>query len=313
MHAWPHRAARVRRRASTAAAAHPSRLCGALRGVATAHANRARHTRVSAARAGYAGTAPAIRDGRHRRVSPAIALGDVRGAPDTVYHHLSRKAFVLSFPARRAAIALAALLALTACGDSKPRHTAQPTPAAAVATAATAGTDASAATAAAGARTNATAALVASPTPGRQPAAAAARSTPAAAGPDPCVLVTQAEAEAVLGGPAGGPRTRRTALLSQCQYAPATPSADPDNTVTVQVFPSGGPTTWQLRRDTFRKTDPTVQAVVGVGDEAFWVGDQRALFVTSRGVIFAVRVPGGGPAALANAKALALKAVARLG
>ncbi|HZQ37974.1 MAG TPA: hypothetical protein VFD32_18745 [Dehalococcoidia bacterium] len=124
--------------------------------------------------------------------------------------------------------------------------------------------------------------------------------------------MTQAEAEAVLGGAAAGARRQRSALLDQCRYAPATPSADPTDAVTVQVFPGSGSAAWQLRRDTFRQTDRTVQPVAGVGDDAFWVGDQRALFVTSRGAIFDVRVPSG-PTALANAKALALKAAARLG
>ncbi len=221
--------------------------------------------------------------------------------------------------ARCATIALAALVvaSATACGDSKPRRVAPPTPAA-VAAAATTGAagDAPASSPAAPAPRStaaATATAATSPTPGRQPSSVAARATPAAAaGPDPCALVTQAEAEAVLAGPSGGPQRERTALLSQCQYATATPSGDAVNAVTVQVFPGSGPATWQLRRATFTKTDPTVQPVAGVGDEAFWVADQRALFVTSHGVIFDVRVPGSGPAALANAKALALKAVARL-
>jgi hypothetical protein len=117
----------------------------------------------------------------------------------------------------------------------------------------------------------------------------------------------------VLGLASAPARRQTTALLSQCQYAPATAGSDPTDAVTVQVLSGRGARIWQLRRDALTKTDPTVLSVLGVGDEAFWVGDQRALFVTSRGVIFDVRVPGSGPTALANAKALAQKVVARIG
>lgn len=217
--------------------------------------------------------------------------------------------------ASSAAIALtSALLALTAaCGDSKPSRPVQPTVVATAVAPATApaGTNATTVPPTIAARANPPAAPRVSPA---QATAAPSPATPAAGdGPDPCALVTQPEAEAVLGGASAAPRTQRTALLSQCQYAPAGPNDDPTDAVTVQIFPSSGPLTWPLRRDTFKKTNPTVQAVAGVGDEAFWVGDQSALFVTSRGVIFDVRVPGSGATALANAKALAQKAVARLG
>lgn len=230
------------------------------------------------------------------------------------------------FPASHAAVALAAAALIVlgaACSDSKPRPSVQITPAAAAAAPATASSGSDTldpaptatmqpgATAAPG--TGPAPARPASPAPIRQPTPAPARFSPAAAGgPDPCALVTQAEAEAVLGGASPGPHVRRTALLSQCQYALATAGDGPADAVTVQVFPGNGPLAWQLRRETFTKTNPTVQAVAGVGDAAFWVGDQSALFVTSRGAIFAVRVPGSGASALANAKALAIAAVGRL-
>jgi len=212
-----------------------------------------------------------------------------------------------------ALIAGAALLALTvACGDSKARPAASAgTPATTAAAASTPTVDVASATAVATARSATAPAANASAMPARQ--ASAIATTASAGGPDPCSLVTQPEAETVLGGASAGSRTQMTALLNQCQYAPAAPSADPTDAVTVQVFPGSDPLTWPLRRDTFKRTDPTVQTVTGVGDEAFWVGDQSALFVLRHGVVFDVRVPGSGAVALANARSLAQKAAGRVG
>ncbi|HLZ70587.1 MAG TPA: hypothetical protein VKV26_11870 [Dehalococcoidia bacterium] len=212
---------------------------------------------------------------------------------------------------------LAIMLApFVACGG-KPRTDPRPgTPATAAGAAARAPAHPLAPSASAAAAGAAAAAGKAA-TPGRRATAdpPATRVTAASGGgPDPCALVTQAEAEAVLGGASTGPSMLHTALLSQCRYAPAAPGGAAGDAVTVQVFPGDGARTWPLRRDTFKQTDPTAQSVTAVGDEALWVGDQRALFVLRHGVVFAVRVPtsGSAAAALDSAKSLAQEAIIRV-
>jgi hypothetical protein len=121
--------------------------------------------------------------------------------------------------------------------------------------------------------------------------------------PDPCALVTGADAEHVLGAPgkADRPKEANNQYVATCRYV--APRGEGVAVMTIMVHgPEAGRAGFRsLKEQPFESED-----VVGVGDEAFLMGE--TLYVLHEEVFFSI----GGDLALEQAKALAMKAIDRL-
>jgi hypothetical protein len=138
-------------------------------------------------------------------------------------------------------------------------------------------------------------------TAGVQPASGSAVST------DPCALVTGTEAEQAFGAsPAAQerPPEANNENLATCRY-----TAPKGNTVAVLVVMVPQAAVARQWFDGNRQQPLTNQAVTGVGDDAFWVGDLNTLYVLRGNVSFSI----GGDVTMDQARQLALTAVGRIG
>ena len=137
--------------------------------------------------------------------------------------------------------------------------------------------------------------------------AAAPKQSPTAAAVDPCALVTGAEAEQAFGAsPATQerPPEANNENLATCRY-----TAPKGNTVAVLVVMVPQSTVARPWFDNNRQQPLTNQAVTGVGDDAFWVGDLNTLYVLRGNASFSI----GGDVTMDQARQLAQTAVGRIG
>lgn len=122
------------------------------------------------------------------------------------------------------------------------------------------------------------------PTPGPAAAGSRAAAAQAAAQFDVCTLVTQVDAEAMLGAPVVSHESRQGA----CRYAAADGS-----TVGVDSPGSGNAAVSKIMFDSSRQMGPTVKDISGLGDAAFSSGSDDfccALYVLKGSTMFEVTV-----------------------
>ena len=124
---------------------------------------------------------------------------------------------------------------------------------------------------------------------------------------DPCTLLTAAEVEQVLGvatraGSASGADDKYVAL---CSYAGS--GADRYRMVTVGVSRQNGTVVFENAKR-LDEEGIAVEPVSGMGEDAFWVGDLRTLYVLKGGTNLTIE----GRMELDQAKALAAHAAERL-
>ena len=136
---------------------------------------------------------------------------------------------------------------------------------------------------------------------------AAGTATPGVGMPDPCGLVTEADALQALNAPISDtdrPIEANSEYLATCRYVAPRGAGVAVMTVMVHGPESGRAGFRSLREQPFE-----IEDVAGVGDGAFWIGDKLGtLYVIHGGVFFSI----GGDLALDQAKTLALKAIDRL-
>lgn len=147
----------------------------------------------------------------------------------------------------------------------------------------------------------------------------------AAAGParkiDPCALLTHADAQAALGGPVG--QLAMTSVLDDARNSSGDPAQcgygledDPSRSVRLEVRPmaDAGRARGVLESTRSVLAAAGVQDVPGLGDGAFWAGGAIHQLHLRKGSIEIVVTsdPGPGKDALAAAKSVAGKALARL-
>ena len=96
------------------------------------------------------------------------------------------------------------------------------------------------------------------------------------AGVDPCSLITQADAEAALGGKVEGPQKESGfGQFSQCQYTASGERVTDVRSATVQVHPVD----FMSKRKAFADAGEKIEPVAGIGDAAFWVPGYSFLYV----------------------------------
>ncbi|MGH8195923.1 MAG: hypothetical protein ACREQ8_16225 [Woeseiaceae bacterium] len=133
---------------------------------------------------------------------------------------------------------------------------------------------------------------------------AAETAAPTADIPDPCALVTGADAEQALGAPiseSDRPREANNEYLATCRYV-----APRGAGVAVMTIMVHGPESGRAGFRSLREQPFDIEDVAGVGDEAFRIAD--TLYVLQGEVFFSI----GGDLAPEQAKALAMKAIGRL-
>jgi len=129
-----------------------------------------------------------------------------------------------------------------------------------------------------------------------------AAKTAAAAGPDPCSLITQAEAAAALQGPVGAAQKGSGfGQFEQCQYLSAGERIADTGAVTIQVHPVD----LASKRKALKASGETAQAVQGIGDGAFWAPGQSSLYVGKNGLTFSFSATKSGVDAEAASRRLA--------
>jgi hypothetical protein len=125
--------------------------------------------------------------------------------------------------------------------------------------------------------------------------------------PDPCALVTDADAEQALGAPiseSDRPSEANSEYMATCRYV--APRGEGVAVMTIMVH---GHENAHAGFRTLREQPFEMEDVAGVGDEAFWMGDQLGtLYVLQGKVFFSI----GGDLALGQAKSLAMNAISRL-
>lgn len=124
--------------------------------------------------------------------------------------------------------------------------------------------------------------------------------------PDPCALVTDADAEQALGAPSESdrPREANSGYMATCRYVAPRGDGVAVMTIMVHGHESGRAGFRLLREQPFE-----IEDIAGVGDGAFWMGGQSGtLYVLHGEMFFSI----GGDLALEQAKALAMKVVDRL-
>jgi hypothetical protein len=123
--------------------------------------------------------------------------------------------------------------------------------------------------------------------------------------PDPCALVTDADAEQALGAPSESdrPSEANNEYLATCRYVAQRGEAVAVLTIMVHGQRNARGGFNMLKEQPFEMED-----VAGTGDEAFWIGDLGTLYVLQGEFVFSI----GGDVALEQAKALAMKAIQRL-
>jgi hypothetical protein len=125
--------------------------------------------------------------------------------------------------------------------------------------------------------------------------------------PDPCVLVTDADAAQALDAPiseSDRPSEANNEYMATCRYVAPRGEGVAVMTIMVHGHESGRAGFRSLREQPFE-----IEDVAGVGDEAFWIGDRLGtLYVLQGEVFFSI----GGDLALEQAKPLAMKAIDRL-
>lgn len=121
--------------------------------------------------------------------------------------------------------------------------------------------------------------------------------------PDPCALVTEADAEEALGAPiseSDRPREANNEYLATCRYV--APRGAGVAVMTIMVHGQSGRAGFSsLREQPFE-----IEDVAGVGDEAFRIAD--TLYVLQGEVFFSI----GGDLAPEQAKTLAMNVIGRL-
>jgi hypothetical protein len=144
-------------------------------------------------------------------------------------------------------------------------------------------------------------------------------------GVDACALVEASEVEAAQGGRVASARaaqvTRGRVAVAQCHYAVTAPDRPGQNLGVLLEVRSAGPAELAAEWDRLRgkkenKRSERPRAVEGVGEGAFWVGNDRlgALYVLGKQRLVYVSLggPGGVGEKIEKSKRLALKALARL-
>jgi len=138
---------------------------------------------------------------------------------------------------------------------------------------------------------------------------------------DPCALLTEADAQAALGGPVG--QLSMTSVLDDARNSSGDPAQcgygledDPSRTVRLEVRPMADARRAQGALDSARSVLAAsgVTDVAGLGDAAFWAGGaihQLHVRQGSTGIVVTCD-PGPGKDALAVAKAVAGRALGRL-
>jgi hypothetical protein len=131
----------------------------------------------------------------------------------------------------------------------------------------------------------------------------------AAAAPDPCSLITKAEAEAAIGAAVTGPdKSSGMGNFDQCQYQYSGERLTDVGAVTVQVEAVDLASKQKAFADAADPTEP----VSGIGDAAFWAPGHSALFVGKGNLTTSFSVTRQGIDMKAASRALAEKGVARL-
>jgi len=139
--------------------------------------------------------------------------------------------------------------------------------------------------------------------------------------PQPCALLTRADAQAALGGPVG--QIASTSLLDDARNSSGDPSQcgygledDPSRTLRLEVRPMASA---ERARGVLDSTRSVLRAagvtdVPGLGDAAFWAGGAvHQLHVRQGSVEIVITCdPGEGKDALATARVAAAKVLARL-
>jgi hypothetical protein len=161
-------------------------------------------------------------------------------------------------------------------------------------------------------------------------AATTAATAPATPAPGACALIQNAEVEAVQGGKvqAALPNTRPDSdfAVSQCFYTAASADGSKNLSVHVEVMSDGEASPGRTKladfwRERFREAKDKRKSekprlIEGVGEEAYWVGNERVgtLYVLKSGRILRLSLggPEGSAVKIEKSKALASKAVARL-
>ncbi len=125
---------------------------------------------------------------------------------------------------------------------------------------------------------------------------------------DPCALVTKAEAEEALGGPVGKlerpPEANIPPRLTTCRYVAQRGRGVAVITVMVRMGYSGDES--RLGFQSAKEQFAEAQAAPGIGDDAFWVGNQLNIL---QGNVYLII---GGDLELDKAKILGQRALARL-
>ena len=157
------------------------------------------------------------------------------------------------------------------------------------------------------------------------PSGGGGKAAPAPAAParqiDPCALLTDADAQAALGGPVG--QLMMTSVLDDARNSSGDPAQcgyglqdDASRTVRLEVRPMADAARAQGALDSARSVLAAsgVQDVPGLGDAAFWAGGAIHQLHLRRGSVGVVVTcdPGPGKDPLAVAKGVAQKALGRL-
>ena len=131
----------------------------------------------------------------------------------------------------------------------------------------------------------------------------------ATAAPDPCTLVTKAEAEAAIGAAVTGPaKGGGMGQFDQCQYLYSGERLTDQGAVTVQVQAVD----LASKQKAFADGGEAIEPLAGLGDGAFWVPGHSALYVGKGNVTASFSVTRQGIDMKAASRALAEKGVARL-
>jgi hypothetical protein len=132
---------------------------------------------------------------------------------------------------------------------------------------------------------------------------------------DACAVLTQAEIQALIARSAMKGQKSDVAELSSCTYgnpqAPVLNGMPTDVLVKIDVFHGERPGQAREVQEIARKNAAEVQPVSGLGDQAYWDGILRTLWVVkgNRGVNVSVGSDLGG---LKTARAIADKVLAKL-
>ncbi len=125
--------------------------------------------------------------------------------------------------------------------------------------------------------------------------------------PDPCELITDDEASAALGQPAGAKEVFGT-VERECQIAPA---AGMEGYLNIRIAP-GDASSYERARQTMSETFPdTYRDLDGVGDAAFTIGNEVTVLTGGYLIVFFISVGAPGEDIDERALMMARAGVAR--